>query len=146
MTKPNTSTIPVRRNYLPLKTELPFIAGPRHYRNKHGTRHCGKLWHVHRIEDYTQACKIGREYAAHFAQYLKDHPQVVGQNLLGRIATDMDFHDASAKRGYWIGFFSYLEQLIYAQALQRPVFTDLDQFNTHTTALRMGPTGSEQRW
>ena len=53
---------------------------------------------------------------------------MVGHNLVGRIATDMDFHDASARRGYWIGFFSYLERLIYAQAVQREVFADLDAF------------------
>ena len=129
MTKANSRAMPARRDYRVLNTELPFIASPRHY-SKHGPAHCGSLWHVHRIKDYEQARAIGREYAAHFAQYLKDNPEIVGQNLLGRIATDMDFHDASAKRGYWIGFFSYLEHLIYAQAVQRPVFADLDRLTT----------------
>ncbi len=126
------SKIPPRRHYRALKTELPFIAGPQHFL-KHGSLHWGSLWHVHTIHDYEQARAIGREYAAHFAQYLKDNPEVVGQNLLGRIASDINFHDASAKRGYWIGFFSYLERLIHAQAAQRPVFNDLDGFNTSLT-------------
>ena len=133
MTQANSRVFPSRRNYRVLNSELPFISSPRHFR-RHGSPHWGSLWHVHRINDYEQACTIGREYAAHFAQYLKDNPEIVGHNLLGRIATDMDFHDASARRGYWIGFFSYLEQLVYAQAVQRPVFTDLDNFNTSLTA------------
>ena len=127
MTKPITG-IPSRRHYRALKTDLPFIAGPQHFL-KHGSPRFGSLWHVHRINNYEQARAIGREYAAHFAQYLKDNPEIVGQNLLGRIASDMKFDDTSAKRGYWIGFFSYLEHLIHAQAIQRPVFTDLDGFN-----------------
>ena len=125
--KPITG-IPPRRHYRTLNSELPFIASPRHFQG-HGSPHWGSLWHVHRINNYEQARAIGREYAAHFAQYLKDNPEIVGQNLLGRIASDMKFDDTSAKRGYWIGFFSYLEHLIYAQAVQRPVFTDLDGFN-----------------
>lgn len=85
--------------------------------------------HVPRTNDYNHARATGRLYVAHFAQYLKDNPQTVGQNLLGHIATDIDFHDTSAKRVYWIGFFTYLEKLIYAQAAQRRVFEDLAQYN-----------------
>ena len=133
MTKPNQRAIPPRRDYRVLNTELPFIASPYHYCLKHRVRRHGSLWHVHCIQDYEQARVIGREYAAHFAQYLKDNPEIVGQNLLGRIATDMDFHDVTARRGYWIGFFSYLEHLISAQAQQRPVFDDLDRFNASLT-------------
>ena len=136
MMEVNSRAIPLRRDYRVLNSELPFIASPYHYRNKHRVRRCGSLWHVHCIANYEQARTIGREYAAHFAQYLKDNPEVVGQNLLGRIVTDMDFHDASAKRGYRIGFFSYLEQLIYAQAVQGPVFDHLDRFNTCLTVQR----------
>ena len=126
ITNPNTNPAP--RQYLPnqtYNTALPFIASPRFYR-KHGSQRCGNLWHVPNTSDYQQALATGRQFAAHFAQYLKDNPYSVGHNLLGRIATDMDFHDTSAKRGYWIGFFSYLEQLIYSQAAQQSVFTDLD--------------------
>ena len=133
MTKPTLRAIPARRDYRALKTDLPFIAGPQHFL-KHGSPSYGTLWHIHHIDDYDQARAIGREYAVHFAQYLKDNPEIVGQNLLGRIATDMNFHDVTAKRGYWIGFFSYLEHLIHAQAVQRPLFNDLDRFNASLTA------------
>ena len=132
MTHPNRCTfVPKRANYRfsrMLNSELPFIAGPRYFR-KRGSQRCGNLWHVSRTNDYDQACATGRLFAAHFAQYLKDNPQTVGHNLLGHIATDMDFHDTSAKRGYWIGFFTYLEQLIYAQVAQRRVFEDLERYN-----------------
>lgn len=111
-----------------LLTDLPFIVSPRFYSKRGGPR-CGNLWYVRRTDNYQHALECGRTYATHFAQYLKDNPDTVGQNLLGRIATDMDFADASARRGYWIGFFSYLEQLIYVYAAQRPVFDDLEWFN-----------------
>ena len=127
MRKPQPNAVLAQRNYLPataLPTSLPFISSPRYYRKQGGPR-CGNLWHVPSTSSYEHARAVGQLYAAHFAQYLKDNPIMVGHNLLGRIATDMDFHDASAKRGYWIGFFSYLEQLIYAQATQRPPFADL---------------------
>ena len=131
MTHPYRCTIvPKRRSYSSsiISSELPFIVSPLYFR-KRGSQRCGHLWHVPRTNDYHHACATGRLYAAHFAQYLKDNPQTVGHNLLGHIATDIDFHDTSAKRGYWIGFFSYLEQLIHAQAGQRRVFDDLAQFD-----------------
>lgn len=131
MTHPYRCTnVPKWRSYYAsnLATELPFIASPLYFR-KRGSNRCGNLWHVPRTNDYDHACATGRLYAAHFAQYLKDNPQTVGHNLLGHIATDIDFHDTSAKRGYWIGFFTYLEQLIFEHAAQRPVFDDLAQFN-----------------
>ena len=131
------------RNYLPatvLPTALPFISGPRYYQ-KQGSPRCGKLWHVPRTSDYEHARRIGHLYAAHFTQYLKDNPTCVGGNLLGHIATDMDFHDASAKRGYWIGFFSFLEQLIYTQATQQPVFEMLKDFQINRTGQHNLPAG-----
>ncbi len=123
------STSP-RRSYQPAtisNTALPFIAGPRYYRKKGRTR-CGNLWDVPHTDDYDYARMLGSVYAAHFTQYLRDNPHTVGHNLLGRIATDMDFHDASAKRGYWIGFFSFLEYLLAGQAVQQPVFDCLRNF------------------
>ena len=127
MRKPQLNSVLAPRNYLPaavLPTALPFISSPGYYRKQGGPR-CGNLWHVPRTNSYDRAHAIGQRYAVHFAQYLKDNPSMVGQNLLGRIATDMDFHDTSAKRGYWIGFFSHLEQLIYTQATQHPPFAGL---------------------
>lgn len=137
MHPPISYAFPAHNHYRPawtLLTELPFIVGPQHYR-KRGIRRTGSLWHVSPTDDYQQALATGREYAAHFVQYLLDNPFMAGANLLGRIATDMDFHDASAARGYWIGFFSYLEQLLYAQSIQRTAFVDLDRLNQRVATL-----------
>ena len=139
--KPQPDSVLAQRNYLPasaLPTSLPFISSPRYYQ-KQGDPRCGTLWRVPRTGDYEHARTVGQRYAAHFAQYLKDNPASVGHNLLGRIATDIDFHDASAKRGYWIGFFSFLEQLIYAQATQQSAFDVLKSFQTEMTAQRNWP-------
>ena len=78
-------------------SRLPFIH----------TKNCGfnpvSNWHVPPAEDYSQACDTGREYAARFAQYLHDNPDMCGANLLGVIARDIDFEDTSNAAGYWIG-------------------------------------------
>ena len=63
-----------------------------------------------------------------FAQFLKDNPLRAGTNLLGNIASEIRFDDPTAASGYWIGFFSFLEQLIYTQATQQPVFEMLKDF------------------
>ncbi len=60
---------------------------------------------------YVEACDIGSVYAIHFAQYLKDNPDMVGGNGLGHIAKYIDFSDEDQK-GYWVGFFSVLGELI----------------------------------
>ncbi|MES3008397.1 MAG: hypothetical protein V4751_11575 [Pseudomonadota bacterium] len=60
---------------------------------------------------YTEACEVGRAYAIHFAQYLKDNPEMAGDNSLGHVAEDVDFSDKE-QSGYWVGFFSLLGELI----------------------------------
>ena len=76
-------------------------------------------------EDYGVACDIGREYAAHYIQYLKDNP---GQlPILNYIVSDIDFEDNSNTKGYWVGFISYLDRLLRAQARQLDVFADVDR-------------------
>lgn len=119
--------MPARRHYRPtsaLVTDLLFIAGPRNTR-RHGRPH-GCLWFVPRIRDYDLAKSIGREYAAHFVQFLQDNPGLCGSNLLGGIVMDMNLSDTSAAAGYCDGFFSALEQLICATASQCDVFAALD--------------------
>ena len=99
--------------------ELPFVL------NESVLRKGINRWHVKPIENYTEACKLGNEYAAHFVQYLKDNPNDAGSNLLGIIASDIDFKDETCAKGYWIGFFSYLELQLYKRAKKRNVFRDL---------------------
>jgi hypothetical protein len=102
---------------------LPFV-----YRPKRGFKNASH-WRVPPTDDYGLACKTGMEYGAHFAQYLKDNPYRVGSNALGRIAEDIDFKDETGASGYWVGFFSFLEQLIYASARQGDVFAYVDRLN-----------------
>ena len=91
-----------------LWNELPFVL----YR-KEGGVHVTNNWHVPPVADYGDACDIGRNFAAHFLQYSKDNPQAMG-SLLGWIASDIDFTDQSASKGYWIGFFSHIQRYLQA--------------------------------
>lgn len=104
---------------------LPFVYWP-----KRGFKNVSN-WCVPPVNDYGVANEIGREYAAHFAQYLKDKPVSVGSNVLGHIVAAIDFKDESDAKGYWVGFFSHLERLIYAQAQRMDVFADVDRINAY---------------
>lgn len=84
--------------------ELPFVSKTK-----------GRLlnfWDVPQDLDYGEACIKGREFAAHFVQYLKDNPGCAGSNYLGFIARDIDFGDKSETSGIWVGFFTYLEHMV----------------------------------
>ena len=59
--------------------------------------HC---WQVPPIQDYGEAREMGREYAAHLLRLLHDCPQHAGNGLLGLIASDIDYADASAAKGF----------------------------------------------
>jgi hypothetical protein len=117
---------PARREYKPVGNESSFLALPFVHRPKQESKNASN-WCVPKIGDYRQACDIGQEYAAHFAQYLKDNPDMCGANSLGHIAMDIDFMDESDAKGYWVGFFSYLERLIFAQTQWMDVFGDVDR-------------------
>ena len=136
MNQTNKDGFPARHYYRPTPariTQLPFIASAR-YASRHGRGLKSCLWLVNRhITDPDKATLIGREYAAHFAQFLKDNPTQAGSNLLGRIAAEIRYNDPTAASGYWIGFFSYLERLIAERAAQCVVFDELDRFNSSTT-------------
>jgi hypothetical protein len=82
-------------------------------------------WHVPPTSDYAHASQIGRDYTAYFVHYLKDHDDGFGVNALGYIVKDIDFSDESGTKGYWVGFFSYLERLLQAQAKTMDVFADV---------------------
>lgn len=98
--------------------ELPFILRPKG--RKAGA---SSNWHVPPAADYGAACAIGRNFAAHFLQYIKEDPDR-GQTL-GTIAKDIDFNDKSANAGYWVGFFSHIERYIAAGCRFADVFADL---------------------
>ena len=126
-----------RRSYKPDNqnrfsfSKLPFVYMPRTGRaSKHWSR-----WKVTPASDYETACRTGKAYAAHFIQALKDNPGCVGMNMLGHIASDINFSDDSDSKGYWVGFFSYLERFIEAGASFVDVFDDLDRTNKRTDAI-----------
>ncbi len=128
-------TKPARRDYKPEQKPvspslLPFV-----FRPKRGSKGASD-WCVTPTDDYGLACEIGREYAAHFVQFMKDNPSWVESNKLGIIASDIDFTDESGAKGYWVGFFSYLERLIYAQAKHIDVFADVDLVNARYAKIK----------
>jgi hypothetical protein len=126
---------PTRQEYKPVANEssfskLPFVDSP-----KHGFKNASN-WHIPPTEDYGQACQIGREYAAHFAQYLKDNPDMCGANSLGLIARDIDFENTSGAAGYWVGFFSHLERIILTQTQSMDVYADVDSANAYYAEIK----------
>ena len=94
--------------------DLPFVAdikiGPRKMER------C--FWNVQPTDDYGHANDVGRQFAADYAQYLKDNPRRVGDNYLGHIIDDMAKHRHSPANGYAVGFWSFLERLIYLAVTQ----------------------------
>ncbi|MFZ6693760.1 hypothetical protein [Undibacterium sp. SXout20W] len=116
-----------RKNYRPEIMPASFEALPFVLRLKRSDKKLHNKWNVTPTDDYGIACASGVEYAAHLAQYLKDNPDMVGSNLLGHIAKDIDFNDTTATKGYWIGFFSHLEHLIRLSARHIDVFADADK-------------------
>lgn len=96
----------------PPYNSLPFIHYPKKL-SKASERH---YWAVAPAENYSQACADGYQYAFRFIKFLRDYPdEVVETNLLGDIAACIDFNDPSDNKGYHIGFFSYLERVLYQQ-------------------------------
>jgi hypothetical protein len=126
---------PARQEYNPVPNESSFTKLPFVHTPKQGFKNASN-WHVPPIEDYNQACKIGREYAAHFAQYLKNNPDMCGANSLGIIARDIDFENTSNAAGYWVGFFSHLERIVSAQTQRMDVYSDVDRVNAYYAEIK----------
>lgn len=127
-------SVPLRRRYLPAAditspAELPFVQ-----QRRRGAA-ITSYWHLPPVADYGQACALGREYAAHFAQFIKDNPAWTGANLLARIARDIDFADESPAKGCWVGFFAQIERLLHAGARLTDVFADVDQVNAQVAGI-----------
>jgi hypothetical protein len=123
-------SIPKRRKYKSndgtwMFNKLPFV-----YRPKRGHK-VGSNWKVPATDDYGLACHIGREYAGHYLQLLKDNSNLSDSNMLGAIVRDIDFKDASAAKGYWVGFFTHLDRILCSHARYIDVFDDVDRVNFH---------------
>jgi hypothetical protein len=125
MANANSTLVHVgRRDYKPHKSyitslALPFVSCP-----DNSVRNINR-WNVAKADSYESAKRLGLEYGAHFAQYLKDNPGTEGLCNLGLIAAAINFSDESESQGYWVGFFSYLERLVTAAASQVDVFEEV---------------------
>lgn len=121
---------PSRRSYAPELKAVPITALP-FVRTSVGPARERGWWVVPPVPNtargYTDAVNLGRDYAAHFAQYLKDNPDEAGANWLGVIAGSIEFSCTSAAQGYWVGFFSHLERYILATAYRVDLFADVDR-------------------
>lgn len=98
-------------------TELPFVKDLKVAQRRKER----SFWAVERTADYGAACAKGREYAAHYLQYLKQNPDGIG--LLGRIAgamVDADGFGVLGRQysaddgadGYAVGFFSFIDNVL----------------------------------
>lgn len=103
---------PARRSYQPAEPTpieaLPFVvreADTWHY------------WRVHTTGDYGLDCDLGREYAAHYLQWIKDNPGYASENSLAMIARDVNYKSAR-NHGFWLAFFYFLEQQLGERARQ----------------------------
>lgn len=135
MTAETCTTMPARRRYKRAAiSALPFMS-PKRDNRLIGFR---DFWQVPPTDDYVRACEVGREYAAHFVQYMKDNPGAAGENTLGHIAAAIDFSDGSRAKGYWVGFFSHLERLIYEQTQKADVFAESDRISARCEVLAAG--------
>jgi len=129
--KSNTATRPsVGTDDNQVNKQSGFLALPFVHRSKHDLKKSSN-WHVPPAKNYEQACQQGHEYAAHFVRYLQDPDYAFGVNTLGHIVKDIDFNNNGNAKGYWVGFFSYLERLLHAQDMD--VFADVAQINGHLT-------------
>lgn len=111
----NTKPLIKQRNFSPRPasfTDLPFVADV-----EIGPRKTQRLfWNVPPADDYGEANQIGVQYACDFVQYLKQNKSLVGSARLGWIVSDMAKARADDTRGYAIGFWSFVEQLLYVAA------------------------------
>ncbi len=126
------TTTTTRPSYPPQPCEweaLPFI-------NHSGKKSTRGNWKVEPTDDYALACNKGAEYAAHMACYLLQNPSWVGSNMLGHIAGHIDFADDSETKGYWVGFFSHLEYMLYYFSKEHDPWDFHLQINRHFEQLR----------
>ena len=113
MTRPTL----IKQNSYPQRsaplTDLPFVVDVKIAPRKKKL----SFWHVAPTDSYNRAHDVGRQYAADFAQYLKQNPNSVGFGMLGCIIDDMvKIGDDSDMKGYAAGFLAFVEQLLFAAA------------------------------
>jgi hypothetical protein len=82
-----------------------------------GDHGAASLLKLPRCDDYGVACTRGRVMAGELLQRLRDEPRLVGSNVLGGIAHELDKAESgSAMSGYRVGFWSLLEVALLRSA------------------------------
>lgn len=114
-------------------TELPFVSVQKQADGSSPI--C--FWAVDSIDDYCEGCNLGREYAAHYLQYLNDNLSAsIGTPLpLTWIVRHIDFNNPQ-KKGTWIGFISFLEKILIDRIRTIDVYATLDELNASYAATR----------
>lgn len=139
---PTTKPIISRRSFPPGHaplTDLPFIADIGRGRDK---RRCH--WNVPDTDDYCRANEMGRQFAADFAQYLKQNPCLVGSCVVGDIIRDMaQDRRVDATYGYGVGFFAFLEKLIYIAAKHADLYAIAEREAQHYAAIKASEAEAE---
>ena len=95
-------------------------------------------------DDYCRANEIGRQYAADFAQYLKQNPCLVGSCVVGDIIRDMaQDRRVDATYGYGVGFFAFLEKLIYIAAKHADLYAIAEREAQHYAVIKASEAAGE---
>ena len=111
----NTQPLIERRSFPPRPaslTDLPFVADVKTAPRKTEL----SFWHVPPTDDYGKANQVGIQYACDYMQYLKENPFWVGSGNLGWIVSDMAKSDVDDTKGYAVGFWSFVEQMLHFAA------------------------------
>lgn len=98
--------------------DLPFVI-----REGRGKNKTWSNWSVETTGDFVRDCAHGRIHAGHYMQYLLDNPGAVGAPTLGAIVSHIDFSDKSVT-GYWVGFFSAIESVMF-RGVDKPIVDKL---------------------
>ena len=127
-----------RRSFQPKETapftDLPFIKRV----GRHGPLN---YWGVPQQNDYGDACHLGDQFFADFAQYLKDNPSVAGWGLVRDVMfAAAKVSDTDDTKGVAVGFCSMLELALCDWARR----TDPYEFTQrHVDHLRRGMEQAE---
>lgn len=97
--------LPPRQSYKPPETspaQLPFVYYPGRKNRK--AKIC--WWQVPPIADPYHASSLGREYAIHFSQFLRDNPTCAGSGaMINAIRRDMpldtQLEASTLQNGFW---------------------------------------------
>lgn len=124
--------VPLRTHYRTTTkpTKLPFVS---RRKQPDGSKPV-HFWDVEPVDGYCAGCRLGREYAAHYLQFLQDNSSPSTGALLTDIVRDIDFTDPEQK-GLWVGFFTFVEKILIDRARTMNVYATLDAQNARYASI-----------